>query len=90
MCSRAAAWRLHEQAVTEALTATAPVIMASTDKQAQVLKYERANAPEAWGGSVFGYDDVHARLARALPLWRSKDASTQVRKRSSCPWQLQV
>ena len=46
----------------------------------QVLAFERRNRPEAWGGSVFGYDDVHRHLAKALPQWRSAGPGNR------CPW----
>ena len=45
----------------------------------QALKYEQRSSGDVWGGSVFGYDDVHARLARAVPKWRpAAAAETQV------------
>ena len=47
----------------------------------QVLSCEKSNRPEAWGGSVFGYDDVHLHLAKVLPQWRPAGPSSRCRTR---------
>ena len=65
---------------------TAPHESQSSSFASQALKYERFQAPERLGSSVFGVQGVHRRLAPFVRAWYAADrprvymASVDVRK----------